>query len=114
MLIGGQRPLSVKRSLRSPFVIHPTALAVHGKFHANILEGLREFQVGKLRPLIGVEDLRNSMAIQGLVQGRNAEDRIHGIGKLQGSTALLCQSMIATKYKTLRFMVTYMMSAYHT
>jgi len=51
-------------------IIQRSASAVHADFNAMLLEDLREFLVGVLHPLVGVEDLRPPMGWQGLLPVR--------------------------------------------
>jgi len=50
-------------------VIHTAALAIHRDLDAGVLEDAREFETRELAPLVGVEDLRSTVALEGLFQG---------------------------------------------
>lgn len=65
-------------------VVHPASLAIHGNAGAGLLEHGGECIAGKLAALIGIEDLRTAIALQGLFQGRNAEIGIQGVGQPSG------------------------------
>lgn len=61
-------------------VVPPAALAVHTDLHAVILEQLREVGAGELAALVGVKDLRHSIAVNGHIHGIHAEIRRKGVG----------------------------------
>lgn len=65
-------------------VIDPAALAVHADPDIGCLELIGEGCARELDPLISVEDLRGSIAIEGLLQGFYAELGVQGIGETPG------------------------------
>src|SRR5439155_24550982 len=54
-------------------VVTPAALAVHADLHAAFLEPVDEVVAGKLRALVGGEDLRPAVPMQRLVERVDAE-----------------------------------------
>ncbi len=60
-------------------VVVVAALAVHADPDAMFFENACEGFTGELDALIGIEDFRRSMALQSLLQGINAEVRVHGV-----------------------------------
>jgi hypothetical protein len=78
-------------------VVHETAASVHRNRDSGSFELAGEGGAGELRALVGVENLRLSVALQGLLQRVEAETRIIVFDSRQASTARLAQSMIATR-----------------
>lgn len=64
------------------------AAAVHADGDSVVLEDLREIFAGELCSLVGVEDLRFSITIQGFLEGLITEIRVQGIGKTKESEAM--------------------------
>ena len=60
-------------------IVHAAAPAVHGDRDAGVLEHIGEVKAGELAALVGIEDLRLAVSGQRLLQGLDAEPRIHGV-----------------------------------
>src|SRR5271163_1582458 len=65
-------------------VVHETAASVHRNRDSGGFELAREGGAGELRALVGVEYLRFSVALQGLIQRVEAETRVHRIRQPPG------------------------------
>ena len=67
-------------------VVAPAALAIHADVDRVGLQDVREGIRGRLRPLlgVGVEDLRGSVALQGLLRGFDTRVGLQGRGKTPG------------------------------
>ena len=65
-------------------VVLASAAAVHADADAVVFENLGEAGAGKLRPLIGVEDLWLAVAAEGLLERLHTEIRLQAIGKPPG------------------------------
>ena len=61
-------------------VVHPLALAVHGDTDSLLFEHIGPGTAGELAALIGVEDFRTAVLLDGLVQGLDAECRVLRVG----------------------------------
>ena len=62
-------------------VVHASTPAVHGDGDASVFEGGGEVQAGELAALVGIEDLRPAVALQGFgeslcVPGKQARRRL--------------------------------------
>ena len=65
-------------------VVHPAALAVHRDANASRLEHVGEVDAGELTPLVAIEDLGRTIALERLSQGRDAEARLERVGQAPG------------------------------
>jgi hypothetical protein len=65
-------------------VVLASAAAVHTDGDPVVLEDLSKTVAGELCSLVGVEDLRFSITIQGFLEGLITEIRVQGIGKPLG------------------------------
>ena len=61
-------------------VVHVPAPTVHGDGDAGVLGGGGELQAGELAAVVGIEDLRPAVALQGFCEGLYAEAGIEGVG----------------------------------
>lgn len=68
-------------------VIDPAALAVHADGDVMGLESTCERLRGELGTLVGVEDLRGTKALYGLLQRLDAEVRVQGVRYAPGQHA---------------------------
>ena len=85
-------------------VVHAPAPAVHGDGDAGVFEGGGELEAGELAALVGIEDLRPAVALQGFSEGLCAEPRASRVlGSRQESTWRVAQSMTATRYRKPRW-----------
>ena len=57
-------------------VVQPPAFAVHGNPNAGSLQSLRPIPAGELAALVGVEDLRGAVAVQGVVPSAEVGDAV--------------------------------------
>jgi hypothetical protein len=76
-------------TLRAPqpldeYVVHPAPAAVHRDAYAGGCQRAGEGGAGELAALVGVEDVRLAEARQGLLQRRDAERAVHGVGQPPG------------------------------
>ena len=71
------QPLDEDVVLNAPATVHADGDAV-------VLEQVREDLAGELRSLVGVEDLRGSIAPDSLLDGFCAKVGLHGVGYLPG------------------------------
>lgn len=78
-------------------IVLATTTAVHADGDLVIDENLGKRVAGKLRPLVGVEDFRFSVAAQRLFKGLDTKGRLQGVDIRQDRTLRLCQSMMATR-----------------
>src|SRR5665647_82390 len=60
-------------------VVHPAAAPIHADRHAAREQGVREAFRGELRALVGVEDLRRSVALQRLLERLDAEGGVEAL-----------------------------------
>ena len=60
-------------------VVHPPALVIHGDANTRVPKNVREPRAGELAALVGVEDPRQPVARQGLLQGFDAEVGVQGV-----------------------------------
>src|ERR1700722_5249136 len=58
-------------------VVPPSAFAVHADRDAVAGKQARERRTGKLRTLVGVEDVRSAVTRQSILQGLDAEGRLY-------------------------------------
>ena len=65
-------------------VVHASAPAVHGDGDAGVLEDSGKREAGELAALVGIEDPRPAVAVQGFGQGLDAEACIQGVGQPLG------------------------------
>ena len=65
-------------------VVLASAAAVHADGDFVVFENLGEAVAGKLGSLIGVEDFRLAVTLQGLLKGLVAEVRVQGVGEAPG------------------------------
>ena len=65
-------------------VVQTPAPAVHGDGNTGVFEGVGELEAGELAALVGVEDLRPAVALQGVCESLDAEPGIDGIGQPPG------------------------------
>ena len=65
-------------------VVLASAAAVHADADAVVFENLGEAGAGKLRPLIGVEDLWLAVAAEGLLERLHTEIRLQAVGQPPG------------------------------
>ena len=61
-------------------VIDPATFAIHADLDAVALDQVDERRAGKLAALVGIEDLRLSMALNGVLDGFNAEVGRQAVG----------------------------------
>src|SRR5437763_14205881 len=67
--------------LRMRDIVHPAPAPIHRDLDASLSEHASEGLAGELTALVGVEDLRLAEALKRLLEGRDAERHIHGIGQ---------------------------------
>ena len=84
-------------------VVHAPAPAVHGDGNAGVFEGGGKLEAGELAALIGVEDLRPAIALQGFCKGLDTGPGIRVLDSRQESTLRVAQSMTATRYRKPRW-----------
>ena len=65
-------------------VVHAPAAPVHGDRGPGLLEAAGDLEAGELAALVGVEDLRPAGGVERLIQGLDAEPRIHGVRQPPG------------------------------
>ena len=60
-------------------VVHTAAPPIHGDRDIRAAEHAGEVEAGELAALVGVEDIRAAVTVQGFFQGLDAEGGIHGV-----------------------------------
>src|SRR5664280_569357 len=78
--VSSQIDLLIFDAAPQPFdehIVPPSPFAVHADGDAVLGEHAGEGRAGKLRALIGVEDVRPAVASHGIFQGLDAEGRLH-------------------------------------
>ncbi len=79
-IVGVQVDLLVFHAFPEPLdqhVVDPAALAVHANLDAVPLDQADELRAGELAALVGVEDPRFAMAVDGILDGFDAEAGRH-------------------------------------
>ena len=61
-------------------IIDPAALAIHAHLDATVLDQADELRAGERAALVGVDDLRRAMALNGFLNGFDAEVRSQAVG----------------------------------
>jgi len=79
-------------------VVLASTAAVHADGDFVVFNNLGKSVAGKLGSLIGVEDFRLAVTLDGLLEGLSTEVRARVLESRQERTLRLCQSMIATRY----------------
>ena len=72
--------------------------AVHADFNLVILEHLGEGRAGELSPLVGIEDFRRTIMVEGFVERFDTKEGSNVLEMRQDNILRLYQSMMATRY----------------